>query len=422
MDKAGISRRQFIKQASLLASLLPLNACRVSLRDGMRNPCLHESLAQIRQTSQWAAAWQDIDASQVWDCHCHLVGVGDSDSGIEVNSAMRSWWHPIQHSQFSFYLNASCAATVNENDAVASVGSIDSGVVNRLIQLGDDFDPGYKMMLLAFDHYYDENGQRQDQYSAFHVPNHYAAKMAASYRQRFEWTASIHPYRKDALQQLQWCVEHGAKAIKWLPGAMGINPASPLCDDFYHALVAHKLPLLSHSGTEHAVETPSGQSFNNPLLLRRAIDIGVRVIVAHCASLGEFVDLDAGVEAQTVSGYELFKRLIKEQGERNNLYGDISAIVLVNREPEIIADIVSNKALHQRLVYGSDYPLPGIMPLINTGYFVDKAWLNEEQQQILDQVRQSNSLLFDFLLKRFLQVEGTRLSPLVFHSRRVFEA
>jgi len=414
MAEARISRRQFIKQGGLLAGALSLGGCGVTPREGLFNPCLHESLAQIQQSPLWRTAWQDIDVAQVWDCHCHLVGVGDSDSGIEVNPTMRTWWHPLQRAQFSFYLNASCAK--NEDDALG----IDNGVVGRLLQLSGDFPPGFKMMLIAFDRYHDESGQAQSEFSAFYVPNRYAAAIAARHPEQFEWIASIHPYRKDALSELQWCVDHGAKAIKWLPGAMGINPDSSRCDGFYRALLAHNLPLLSHSGKEHAVETPAGQTYNNPLLLRRPLNIGVRVIVAHCASLGDFVDLDIGERAEEVSGYSLFKRLVSEQGQRHNLYGDISAVILVNRDVDIIADIVRNKDNHSRLIYGSDYPLPGIMPLINTEAFRDRGWLSEAQSQLLQTLRPSNALLYDFLLKRFISVEGQRLSPQVFHSRRIF--
>ena len=409
-----VNRRQFLKHSLLLAAGAGLSSCRVSMHEGMRNSCVHESLAEIQQHPLWQQAWEGIDPTQVWDCHCHLVGIGDSDSGIEVNDAMQSWWHPLQHAQFSFYLNASCAS--QDDDST----SVDAGVIKRLLLLASDFKPGYKMMLLGFDHYHDDKGEIRPEYSAFYVSNRYAAKVAAMAPSHFEWIASIHPYRKDAIKELDWCVEHGARAVKWLPGAMGINPAASRCDEFYQRLSHHKIPLLSHTGTEYAVETPSGQTYNNPLLLRRPLKLGVRVIAAHCASMGEFIDLDVAADAEEISGYQLFKRMMNEQPYGQNLYGDVSAFVLVNRDQQVIADIIRNKDLHQRLVYGSDYPLPGIMPLINTGKFVDWEWLTEAQALLLEQVRRSNSLLYDFLLKRMLKVDGVQLAPQVFHSRRVF--
>ncbi len=38
----------------------------------------------------------------------------------------------------------------------------------------------------------------------------------------------------------------------------------------------------------------TAEHFGNPLLLRRALDAGVRVVVAHCGSMGEDRDLDRG--------------------------------------------------------------------------------------------------------------------------------
>lgn len=414
MARPGVNRRQFIKQLALLAGVFSLSSCRVSLREGLRNPCLSDSLSDIHQHPLWQKAWQDIDPAQLWDCHCHLVGVGDSDSGIEVNDALRSWWHPIQHTQFNYYLNASCA----EGDALDL--PIDLAVVKRLEHLATDFKPGYKMMLLAFERYYDEQGKHHPEYSVFHVPNQYAAKIASQHPTRFEWIASIHPYRKDALEELRWCVEHGAKAIKWLPGAMGINPSSPRCDEFYHALVEHKLPLLSHTGSEHAVETPAGQRYNNPLLLRRPLQTGVKVIASHCASVGEFVDLDVAVEADEVSAYQLFKRVMHEHAEDANFYGDISAITFANHDTDVIEDLIVSKELHDNLIYGSDYPLPGILPLVNTRHFVDRNWITPAQSEVLMRVRRSNALLYDFLLKRLLAIDGQSLPATVFHSRRLF--
>ena len=42
----------------------------------------------------------------------------------------------------------------------------------------------------------------------------------------------------------------GARAVKWLPSAMGIDPASAKCDRFYEALNRLDLPLIAHAGLE----------------------------------------------------------------------------------------------------------------------------------------------------------------------------
>jgi mannonate dehydratase len=62
---------------------------------------------------------------------------------------------------------------------------------------------------------------------------------------------------------------------------MGIDPSSPRCDAFYEAMARLNIPLLSHAGGEVALPSHVTQDVNNPLWLRRALDHGVRVIVAH---------------------------------------------------------------------------------------------------------------------------------------------
>jgi len=69
------------------------------------------------------------------------------------------------------------------------------------------------------------------------------------------------------------------------------------------------LVLLSHAGEEQAVEAEEHQELGNPLRLRRALDRGVRVIVAHCASLGEGKDLD-DPEGASADSFDLFLRLL----------------------------------------------------------------------------------------------------------------
>lgn len=326
---------------------------------------------------------------------------------------MQSFWHPLQYAQFKFYLNAACAGT-------PTLTSIDAGVVQRLLHLSADFPPGVKHMLLAFSHYFNEVGEMEAQYSAFHTPNAYALAIAQRHPQQFEWIASIHPYQPDSIERLQWAVKNGARAVKWLPAAMGINPNSIKCDRFYQVLAETRLPLLCHSGDEHAVRTPAGDGMNNPLLLRRPLEHGVRVIVAHCASLGHSVDLDRGPSGPPVENLQLFLRLMAEPRYEKLLYGEISAIIQINRGEQVLPILLQHTELHPRLVYGSDYPLPGIMPMVSTERLVDFGLLESGAKGVLQQIRRYNPLLYDFVIKRRLQSQGVRFSDCVFQNRHLF--
>jgi mannonate dehydratase len=407
-----MNRRQFLRALSAGAVGLT-GGCGLSFEDGIFNPCLPGPLPErLKNHAAVRAAWAGIDAAKLWDCHVHVAGVGDGGTGVWHAPEMKSWFHPWQTLQRRVYLNAACT----ERD-----GSVDQDFLRRLTECLGAFPPGAKAMLLAFDFNYDERGTRREDLSAFHVPNRYAAAIAHRSAARFEWICSVNPYRADALEELEWCVANGARAAKWLPSAMGMDPASPRCDRFYAALVRHRLPLLSHGGEEMAVHGGKFHDFNNPLRLRRPLHHGVRVIVAHCASLGDHVDIDKSIAGPALPAFELFARLMGEARYEGRLYGEISAVTQANRAGPQLEILLERAEWHHRLINGSDYPLPGVFPLFAPRRFVERGYLNEDEARVLLEIRRYNPLLFDFVLKRSLAKDGKRFAPAVFESRRAFE-
>lgn len=300
-------------------------------------------------------------------------------------------------------------------------GSVDVAYVERMRNLLDGLNgekrAGAKLLLYAFEHAYDERGARDLDHSMFHVPNGYAREVARRHPQYFEWVASIHPYRADALAELEKARAGGARAVKWLPAAMGIDPASPRCDRFYESLARADVPLIVHAGEERAVLGRGAHELGNPLRLRRALEAGVRVVVAHCASLGEDRDLDKGENAGYAPSFSLFVRLFEKYP---NCYADVSAITQTNRAGPALARIIEEEGWHARLLNGSDYPLPGVMPIFSVQYLVALGLLDEKAAPVLTEIRQHNPLLFDFVLKRRLRSKGRALSRRVFETRAFF--
>lgn len=378
--------------------------------EGVFNPCLQNMPETLRRHAVVSQAWQEVDPQDYWDSHVHLLGKGDSGSAMWVNPKLSSLWHPLKRVQSHFYENAACAQAERS----------DVSVVERLLQLHADFPPGVRLMLLAFDWFHDARGQAHIERSTFYVPNHYAWSIARAHPQAFTWVASIHPYRGDAIETLHWAVENGARAVKWLPAAMGIDPAAAQCDRFYNALARLNIPLITHAGTEHAVDAAAFQALGNPLRLRRALDLGARVIVAHCASTGKMQDLDQGPQGPWVPAVSLFARLMDEPRYGASLYGDLSAVTQINREDETLQLLWQRADWHPRLLNGSDYPLPGIMPLFSLRRFVTLGWLDANTASTLSAIRRYNPLLFDFVLKRSLKIAGQRLQTTVFSTRRHF--
>jgi uncharacterized protein len=404
-----MNRRQFLKRAGIVGGVsggLALAGWSQWPQAGVLNPCRAGLPPELANHALMQQVWTGIDPAKVWDMHAHLVGVGDSNSGAWANPKMDSLWNPLQYIQKIFYMNAGCV-----HDAP---GQIDASFVARLENLMDGFPTGAQIVLLAFDWAHDEQGRPQREVSAFHVPNSYAARVAHAHPNRMQWAASIHPYRADALAALEDSVAKGARAMKWLPAAMGIDPGSPRCDAFYRLLAKHDLPLITHAGHEAAVAGTARQDYGNPLKLRRALDLGVRVVVAHCASHGD--DLDQNGKRRP--SFEIFNEML--DAALPGLYGDISAVTQFNRA-EVLKTLLARPDWHSRLLNGSDYPLPGILPLTSLGKLVKLELLDADAKPFLSELREHNPLLFDFALKRLLRHNGNRFANAIFETRDFFD-
>lgn len=412
--RADRPRRRFLLGAGALA--LGASAATAWLlwpEQGFVNPCRAVLPADLAGHDLVAAAWEGLDSAQVWDCHAHLAGTGDSGSGIVLNERMTSPTSPLLFAQMLFYLNAGCVHDAPDR--------VDDAYVERMRNLVDGMRPGFKLVLFAFEAYVGEDGRERSERTMVRVPDRYAAEIARRHPRYFEWVASIHPYRPDCVERLEHAVREGARAVKWLPPAMGIDPASPRCDAFYVALARLDIPLISHAGHEAAVGVGDLQALGNPLRLRRALDHGVRVVVAHCASLGADHDLDRGASGPILPSFALFKRLMDEARYEGRLFGDISAMTQRNRVGEPLRTVIERAEWHARLLNGSDYPLPGVMPLFSLDGLAAEGFITPAAVGVLKRVREHNPLLFDLALKRTLTSGGRRLAPGVFQTRRFFD-
>jgi mannonate dehydratase len=383
--------------------------------EGVWNPCRGGLLLNVTHHALVNEAWDGLDPAQVWDCHVHLAGIGDSPSGIALNPRMTSALSPAHYARRLFFLNAGCAYD-------SEGGSADVAYVRRMLNLLAAMRRGVKLMLYAFDRAYGEDGRRDPERTEFYVPDAYARELARAHPRYFEWVASIHPYRADCVEALAQAKQEGARAVKWLPASMGIDPGSPRCDRFYEAAARLRMPIVSHAGLERAVIGTDIQAYGNPLRLRRALDAGVRVVVAHCASLGQDVDLDKGPNGPYVDGFALFSRLFEIEKYKNHLFGDISALTQTSRAVPALARVIERTDWHARLLNGSDYPLPGVMPIFSVEYLVSLGLVQASAAPLLRQIREHNPLLFDFVLKRHLRSNGKALANSVFETRRFFDA
>jgi uncharacterized protein len=409
------ARRRWLAAALAGAGAAAFAGWRLWPDEGLFNPCLGPLPAELAAHPLVREAWAGLDPSQVWDCHVHLFAAG-TDGGIHDGRGTLLW--PLLAAQQVFFRNAACAGP--ETGAEAFPGAY----LARLDALLAAMPPGFKVLLLALDARHDESGRPRPEESHIWIANDYCARVAAARPDRAQWAASVHPYRADAVEELARVRSLGALALKWIPAAQGIDPGAARCDRFYEALARSGLPLISHAGAERA--TPGDDELGNPLRLRRALDHGVRVVVAHCASMGEGRDLDRGPAGPRVDDFALFERLMDEPRYQGRLFGDLSALPQSARAGAPLRRILERGAdggdWSARLLSGSDYPLPAIMPLYSPRGLAAAGLLDAAAVVPLSAIRRHNPLLFDFVIKRHLALGGRRLAPGIFETRRFFTA
>jgi predicted TIM-barrel fold metal-dependent hydrolase len=198
-----------------------------------------------------------------------------------------------------------------------------------------------KVVLLALDGVYDESGVPCPDKCILQVDNDFVCAVTAR-DPAFIFGASIHPYRKDAVAELERVVKIGARLIKWIPSGQHIEPDHPKCKPFYEALAHYGIPLLTHTGVEHTLGCRRTR-YNHPKRLEPALECGVKVIAAHCG-LHLFLHEPS-----------FFKTWAAMARTHEHFYGDTGACSIMTRIPAMLR-ILKDGELRRKLLYGSDFP------------------------------------------------------------------
>ena len=358
-------------------------------------------------------AFADVPPGSLRDYHTHILGLGlgNGDSGASVNPKMLSWAYPLDRARALVYFSAA---------GITGEAGADAQFVERLARLIRAIEGHGKYHILAFDHYYNGDGTINRDKSEFYTPNDYVFRLAEQYPDIFMATISVHPYRADALTELEKWAAKGARFVKWLPNAQGIDAADPRNDAYYRLMKQRGMILLTHVGREMAVEAEDDQALGNPLRFRRPLDLGLRVVMAHGASLGDDDDLDN--PGRRASSFDLFMRLMDESRYEGLLFGEISAMTQYNRLPGPLLALMARTDLHHRLINGSDYPLPAVNFVIRTRMFVEFGMITAAEADGLAEIYDYNPLLFDYVLKRVIRhpATGARLPAAIFMARPEF--
>lgn len=306
------------------------------------------------------------------DLHVHTAGIGGGGSGCFVSPELQRSY------KFGLYLEA-FGVTREELDRDG-----DALLIRRISEkLASSSQVGVAVVL-ALDGAVNAAGDLDSGPTEILVPNEFVARETARYTNLW-FGASINPFRRDALERLDWAATNGAVLVKWIPSIMQIDPSDERLVPFYERMKAHGLPLLTHAGQERSF-TRANDALSDPERLRLPLRLGVTVIAAHIASTG------------SNGGEPDVERLARLMAEFPNLYSEISSLTQVNKLGYLNQALVRPE-FAGRLCYGSDFPLINTA-LVSPWYF--PLQLTMTQMQALDDI--SNPWDRDVQLKQALGV------------------
>lgn len=288
------------------------------------------------------------------DVHVHVMGVGTGGSGCWMSAGTRS--------------------SVNARIGLWNLGlslsqsDLDQAYVTYLLRRIRSAGFLKQVVLLAQDWTHTDAAERDEAHTPFYTPNDYVVRLAREHDE-FLFGASVHPYRRDALETLDRVAEEGAALVKWLPSVQSIRLDDRRCRAFYRKLAHHRIPLLLHVGEERSIQVV-GQDYGDPAALVTPLEEGVTVIAAHVASLGER------------DGRSNFDRLVELFPRWPNLYADTSALTLYTRW-RVLLRVAERTDIHERLVHGSDFPLPPTATLFMGHIPISRWWNAWKRENIL---------------------------------------
>jgi len=263
------------------------------------------------------------------DMHVHMVGNGQAGSGGWLR--LKGW-----HRALAGFMLRQLGMP-----AAALSGNLESVYAKHLLALVCESSLD-AIVLLAHERVHDLDGTPRDDLGSMFVPNDVVLDLARSHPE-FLAGVSIHPARPDAIDELDRCIALGAVLMKCLPNCQNIDLSDRRYIPFWKKMADAHLPLLAHTGGEHTVPVVN-KKFADPSLLRTPLECGVTVIAAHCGTRSGLFDRD------------YFDDWVAMLREFPNLYGDISAMVSLNRCAHL-RDCLRPE-IEPRILHGSDFPVP----------------------------------------------------------------
>ncbi|EKD26399.1 MAG: amidohydrolase 2 [uncultured bacterium] len=226
-----------------------------------------------------------------------------------------------------------------------------------------------RIVLLAMDFVHKADGTKDIKNTKFAVNNDFVADLSTQ-SPKILFGASIHPSRKDAISEISRLAECGCCLMKWLPSAHNISVDNEMCIPFYEALANYRIPLITHTGVEHAMPTFK-HNLNDPLKLKLALECGVTVIGAHCGTR---------LFLHEKSYFNAWKKMALNY---ENFYGDLSTFGLPLHNSSL-HEILNTPELLSKVLYGSDFPSQPLPLWYAPSIGFKKAWTVNQLENPFD--------------------------------------
>ncbi|MBN2529554.1 MAG: amidohydrolase [Deltaproteobacteria bacterium] len=275
------------------------------------------------------------------DCHVHLIGHSTASGGYISPRMKRSI-------QFKYLIRKQGLHRLNDARMQDANYAENLAIDLRTSEID-------KCILLALDQTYSAEGDALPEQTWMYIPNDYVRDVAKRYEDCFLYGASVHPFRPDSIEELERVYEDGAKLVKLLPNSQGFDPSDSRIKRYYQKAADLGLPLLFHCGFEHTIPAIN-QQFGEPNHLIDALEMGVKVIIAHGGTSGRF------------HRRETFGDTLRLLAKYDNCYADNSAMTNFWRSqympalfsPDVLAQKYGVDAGNptSKFLHGSDYPIP----------------------------------------------------------------
>ncbi len=267
------------------------------------------------------------------DCHVHVVGNGTGGTGC--------WYRPRGLTRYGVPLMLGAVGLPRS----ALDGDLDRIYAEQMLKFVRESSLD-AAVILAQDEPHRDNGEVLANTGSFFVPNDHVLRLAAAHPELLP-AVSIHPARRDAMEELERCLAAGAVMLKCLPNCQNIDWNHPRYTRFLERMAESGLILLAHTGSERTLPVLDPK-LASPRVLTRALEIGVTCIAAHCGTGLMLLDPDY---------FEVFVEMTRKFPR---LYGDNSALAACNfrTRPAAIRRMAQDPELRARILHGSDVPVP----------------------------------------------------------------